>query len=163
MNLVLHERLCHDVHALCVAKNKRYDDSFSKTVRKYGLISALTRMGDKWSRTEALILHHATESADESLTDTLMDLANYCLMTICEIEDANLRSAQASVNAIDEAKHAQTAANSSTLHPVADYFCKVTDSTVSAQQTCVDSAGYTGPMTRAYDTARSVNRVKGDI
>ena len=88
MNLKMHADLCTQMHELCVAKNKRYGDSFSKTVQHYGLISALTRMSDKWNRIETLILGNADESADESLVDSLTDLANYCIMTICEIQDS---------------------------------------------------------------------------
>ena len=88
MNLKMHADLCTQMHELCVAKNKRYGDSFSKTVQHYGLISALTRMSDKWNRIETLILSRADESADESLVDSLIDLANYCIMTVCEIQDS---------------------------------------------------------------------------
>ena len=88
MNLKMHADLCTQMHELCVAKNKRYGDSFSKTVQHYGLISALTRMSDKWNRIETLILGRADESADESLVDSLTDLANYCIMTVCEIQDS---------------------------------------------------------------------------
>ena len=88
MNLKMHADLCTQMHELCVAKNKRYGDSFSKTVQHYGLISALTRMSDKWNRIETLILSRADESADESLVDSLTDLANYCIMTVCEIQDS---------------------------------------------------------------------------
>ena len=88
MNLKMHADLCAQMHDLCVAKNKRYGDSFSKTAQRYGLISALTRMSDKWNRIETLILGRADESADESLVDSLIDLANYCIMTVCEIQDS---------------------------------------------------------------------------
>ena len=92
MNLKMHADLCTQLHELCVAKNKRYGDSFSKTVQHYGLISALTRMSDKWNRIETLILGNADESADESLVDSLTDLANYCIMTVCEIQDSELKA-----------------------------------------------------------------------
>lgn len=92
MNLKMHADLCTQMHELCVAKNKRYGDSFSKTVQHYGLISALTRMSDKWNRIETLILGRADESTDESLVDSLTDLANYCIMTVCEIQDSELKA-----------------------------------------------------------------------
>lgn len=52
-------------------------------MEKYGLISALTRISDKFNRLESLILkgEHA-EVSDESLDDTLKDLAAYCIMTV---------------------------------------------------------------------------------
>lgn len=72
-------------------KNADYGDSFGISVRKYGIIAALTRMSDKWNRLENLILHMDKNSvpnvSDESVLDTLLDLATYCMMTIMEIEE----------------------------------------------------------------------------
>ncbi len=68
-------------------KNKKYGDSFGISVKKYGLISALTRMSDKWNRIENLILTGDNGTGDESLRDSLVDLSNYCNMTIIELED----------------------------------------------------------------------------
>ena len=68
------------------AKNKDYGDSFGISVRKYGKISALARISDKFNRIENLILNGEAK-VNESLTDTLMDMANYCIMTIIEIEN----------------------------------------------------------------------------
>ena len=71
-------------------KNADYGDSFGISVRKYGIIAALTRMSDKWNRLENLILNREKGNdnlvADESVLDTLLDMATYCLMTIMEIE-----------------------------------------------------------------------------
>ena len=68
-------------------KNAKYGDSFAISVKKYGLISALTRMSDKWNRIENLILNHDDGTDDESLIDSLVDLSAYALMTIIELED----------------------------------------------------------------------------
>lgn len=67
---------------LYIAKNEMYGDSFSKTFRQYGPISALTRMRDKLDRLETLILNPDISDRGESIIDTLNDLANYCDMTI---------------------------------------------------------------------------------
>ena len=63
-------------------KNERYGDSFSLTFDQYGPISALTRMKDKMNRLENLILNTELDPRDETIIDTLMDLANYCDMTV---------------------------------------------------------------------------------
>ena len=68
-------------------KNAKYGDSFGISVHKYGLISALTRMSDKWNRIENLILIDDNGTEDESLRDSLIDLATYSLMSIIELED----------------------------------------------------------------------------
>ena len=67
-------------------KNTDYGDSFSRSVQRYGIIAALTRMSDKWNRLENLILSKDAKVKDESITDTLIDLASYALMTIMELE-----------------------------------------------------------------------------
>lgn len=88
MNLEKHKNLCDEIHKVCVFKNERYGDSFSNTVKKYGTIAALTRMSDKWQRIEQLMLHKGmAKGSDESLEDSLKDLANYCLMTVCELQE----------------------------------------------------------------------------
>lgn len=70
-------------------KNAAYGDSFGISVRKYGIIAALTRMSDKWNRLENLILHEETKQGDESVLDTLLDMATYALMTYMELEEPN--------------------------------------------------------------------------
>lgn len=73
-------------------KNADYGDSFGRSVEKYGIIAALTRMSDKWNRLENLILKDGkSEVADESVLDTLLDLAAYSLMTYMEVEDGAIK------------------------------------------------------------------------
>ena len=78
--------LCNNVADTYARKNADYGDSFHTSVQKYGLISALTRMSDKWNRLENLILHGGKGKVDEAVTDTLVDLAAYALMTVMELE-----------------------------------------------------------------------------
>lgn len=75
-------------------KNQKYGNSFDLSVEKYGLISALTRMSDKWNRIENLILTHDNGTDDESLKDSLMDLANYCNMTVLILEEKERQKAR---------------------------------------------------------------------
>ena len=67
-------------------KQSDYGNSFNISVRKYGLISALTRISDKFNRIENLILNGNAQVKDESLIDSLKDLACYCVMTVMAIE-----------------------------------------------------------------------------
>ena len=66
-------------------KNIAYGDSFGKQFAKYGTISALVRINDKFSRIESLILGAENNVQDEKLEDTLTDMACYRLMTLYEI------------------------------------------------------------------------------
>ena len=83
---VQHMELCKYLNNLYATKNKKYGDSFSITVQKYGIIAALTRLSDKWQRFETLILTKDPGTPDESIRDTLLDMANYCIMTVMELD-----------------------------------------------------------------------------
>lgn len=62
-------------------KNKNYGNSFDKTLDDDGLIIAKIRLSDKLNRFSNIIKNGIGET-DESITDTLIDLANYAIMTI---------------------------------------------------------------------------------
>lgn len=81
-----HEEICMKLNAIYEAKNHDYGDSFSETFRKLGLISAVTRITDKVNRLQNLSVNEQLVK-DESIVDTLMDAANYCIMTLIEIGD----------------------------------------------------------------------------
>ena len=84
-----HKELLSELHETYKDKNHKYGDSFTETVNKYGLIASLTRMHDKFSRIENIILNQAEDDEEERLSDSLKDLANYCLMTVMVLENKN--------------------------------------------------------------------------
>ncbi len=84
-----HKKLVDFVHDVYVRKNHDYGDSFSRSFGKYGITAALVRMEDKWNRLENLAGGEKQRVPDESLRDTCLDLANYCLMTVMELDRKN--------------------------------------------------------------------------
>lgn len=80
-----HAELCESLNDIYIKKNKIYGDAFGKTCKELGLISAITRMYDKFNRLLNLFKGNP-DTVGEAMEDTLMDLANYCLMTIMEME-----------------------------------------------------------------------------
>lgn len=76
------------------SKQHDYNDSFGISVRKYGNIAALTRMSDKFNRIENLILNGNTQVKNESLLDSLKDLACYCVMTVMAIENNDFENVE---------------------------------------------------------------------
>ena len=62
------------------AKNADYGNSFDKSLDEFGLVASLVRMTDKLNRAKQL--SHKEARVDESMRDTLMDLANYAVMTV---------------------------------------------------------------------------------
>lgn len=63
------------------AKNHDYGNSFEQSLDKFGLVASIVRMGDKMNRIESLSKKEA-EVKDESIKDTLLDLATYSIMTV---------------------------------------------------------------------------------
>lgn len=83
-NVQKHLELCNEIHNTYKSKNEKYGDSFNDTIKKYGIIAALTRMSDKFSRIENNIINNIDDN--EKLEDNLLDLANYCLMTVMSLD-----------------------------------------------------------------------------
>ena len=68
-------------------KNQAYGDSFTKSVDKYGLPVIGIRLSDKYNRIEHLITHHELKENDESLEDTLLDMAGYSILGLKYLEE----------------------------------------------------------------------------
>lgn len=81
-----HKEICERLNAVYAKKNHDYGDSFGETFRKLGIISAVTRITDKYNRICSLATKPQLVK-DESIEDTLLDMANYCIMTLIELED----------------------------------------------------------------------------
>jgi hypothetical protein len=81
-----HEKLCRQLHETYIAKNKDYGGSFDESYKEYGITSSLIRIGDKFNRFKSLVKNQTAEVKDEKLRDTLLDMANYCLLTVLNID-----------------------------------------------------------------------------
>ena len=84
-----HAEICAHLNEIYRRKNADYGDSFGETFRKLGIISAVTRITDKVNRLQSLCVH-AAQVHDESVKDTLLDLANYAIMSVIELERLNI-------------------------------------------------------------------------
>lgn len=84
-----HLQLCKILNEVYNRKNHDYGDSFHQTFLEEGFAMARIRLTDKLNRFKALTRKNEKQKVtDESLQDTLMDLANYALMTILEMREA---------------------------------------------------------------------------
>lgn len=83
----MHKELCEELNKTYEQKNSDYGDSFGETFQKLGIISAITRITDKYNRLVSLCTKPEEERKvkDESIEDTLLDMANYCMMTVIEL------------------------------------------------------------------------------
>lgn len=84
-----HARICEEINKLYERKNHDYGDSFHQTFTEEGMAMARIRLGDKLSRFKTLSRDGEQKVNDESIRDTLIDLANYAIMTVSEMEVAN--------------------------------------------------------------------------
>lgn len=73
-------------------KRHDYGQTTEETYRKFGPVSMLTRMHDKLGRLDTLLVNGDKNYVeDERVEDTLLDLANYALITILEMCKADTR------------------------------------------------------------------------
>lgn len=80
-----HQQLLQQIHRMYRAKNRDYGSSFSTLYDTYGLISPIIKLEDKLSRLRNLAKSDEICVKDESIEDTLLDLANYAIMTVLEM------------------------------------------------------------------------------
>lgn len=97
----LHEEVTDELYNTFVLKNHDYGDSFSKTFKEIGEVSALTRICDKINRLKSIVKNDSMVD-DESKEDTIKDAANYLIMWAMNLdaddgtfdEDLNILSSE---------------------------------------------------------------------
>ena len=66
-------------------KNHDYGNSFSETIQEFGFTPAVARINDKLKRVKQMIKGEQM-LVNESMRDNLIDIANYCVLTIIELD-----------------------------------------------------------------------------
>lgn len=80
----IHRGIVLGLNEMYEKKNLDYGDSFSLLRSKYPN-AILIRLTDKLNRLERLMAGNEMQVKDESIEDTLLDLANYALMEVVEM------------------------------------------------------------------------------
>lgn len=81
-----HLEITQELAGIYERKNHDYGDSFAKSYAEYGMAMPCIRLEDKLNRLKALTVHSKDQQVnDESVEDTLLDLANYAIMTVIEM------------------------------------------------------------------------------
>ena len=81
------KKIVEDMLDLYQRKQADYGDSVAKTFDEWGLVSFLVRMEDKLNRVTTLTKKTGeVRVADEKIEDTLLDLANYSIMALIELD-----------------------------------------------------------------------------
>lgn len=99
--LVFHKECCDKMHEITIRKNHDYTGSSSSPFKNFenvelmGVASTehgfLVRMMDKMARLTNFVNTNTLLVKDESVTDTLLDLANYSLLMAGYIESKKQR------------------------------------------------------------------------
>ena len=75
------------------AKNADYGNSFIETIREFGYVPAVARINDKLNRIKKMVKGDSM-NINESMRDNLVDIANYCVLTILEIDRTQNKAAE---------------------------------------------------------------------
>lgn len=91
-NVKKFKEIANSLGELYEQKNKCYNNSFGDTYKKLGIISAVTRISDKFNRLCNLATNPDIDNLGESIEDTLKDLASYAIMTLMEYCESKAKS-----------------------------------------------------------------------
>lgn len=82
----IHKKICEELNDIYEKKNSDYGDSFGKSFVEYGMAMPCIRLEDKLLRLKSLTVNKKDQQVnDESIEDTLLDLANYAIMSLIEM------------------------------------------------------------------------------
>ena len=100
--IAMHKDICVELNNTYVKKNSDYGNSFGETFNKLGIISAVTRITDKYNRLVSLCTLPDEERMvrDETISDTLLDMANYCIMTEIALREESVKNTEVDTNEI---------------------------------------------------------------
>lgn len=82
--MVTFKQIANGLTELYERKNADYGNSFSKTFDEFGMTSTIVRLSDKLERLKTLTKQEA-KVKDESIQDTVMDIAVYAMLTLMEL------------------------------------------------------------------------------
>lgn len=88
--MVTFKDILNKMYEIYERKNADYGNSFSKSYEEFGLVSPVIRLSDKVERLKTLCNKEA-QVQDESIIDTLIDIAVYAVLTILEIQKCEVQ------------------------------------------------------------------------
>ena len=120
------------------SKNADYGNSFSQLYQEFGdngIITAAVQISHKYHRFMNLAKGIPTK-VNESLRDTLLDLANYCVLTVMELDKAKEKANASNLSAFAQAASAVTYRTT----PQFDYSKYISDDTILTPATTTTTA-----------------------
>lgn len=84
-------KMCEEMAQTYRNKNATYGDAYSDGFKRFGATQLVSRIYEKYCRVENLLCHKADNKVpDESVKDTLTDMAVQCLVLRMLIEDNDM-------------------------------------------------------------------------
>ena len=80
--------ILQELQELYIKKNHDYGNSFSETIQEFGFTPAIARINDKLKRVKQMVKGEPMQ-VNESMRDNLIDIANYCILTIIELDKSS--------------------------------------------------------------------------
>lgn len=121
------------------SKNADYGNSFSQLYQEFGdngIITAAVQISHKYHRFMNLAKGIPTK-VNESLRDTLLDLANYCILTVMELDKA--MESKTSLTSTSDSRDSASAVTYRTT-PQFDYSKYISDGTILTPATTTTTA-----------------------
>ena len=87
--LGIYQYLLNNLEETYKAKNNDYGNSFADTYEKFGCVSFLVRITDEYNKLLTLCDPNIPEQRVKKIDDTILDLANSCLLWLVEREYKN--------------------------------------------------------------------------
>ena len=81
------ESVLDEMKELHAKKDKDYGSAFHKSFEEFGVTAGVVRLNDKMERVKSLVKNGKAEDKDESLLDTLKDMASYAVMLYVELKN----------------------------------------------------------------------------
>lgn len=126
------------------SKNADYGNSFSQLYQEFGdngIITAAVQISHKYHRFMNLAKGTPTK-VNESLRDTLLDLANYCILTVMELDKAKEREIKEREICLASTSDSKDSASAVTYRttPQFDYSTYISDDTLLTPVTTTTTA-----------------------
>lgn len=79
--------MCDFLAKTLTEKNRDYDNSFEQTIKDYGLITIPITLEHKMRRISNIIKKNRKKLINESLEDSLLDLAGYAILSVIILDN----------------------------------------------------------------------------
>ena len=145
--LGIYQHIINNLEDTYKKKNSDYGNSVGDTYEKFGDISFLTRITDKYNRMVNLVCNsnNVRKVKDEALEDTILDLANYCLLWLVERDYAGQHKEVKPTKDVQlETSHQVSNYNNvdtEVINKVQDRLSKMDDSTFKAVLNMLEAYG----------------------